>query len=211
MKKNWYIVLVIITIGMACKKSADTMPETTYVIKSIEYKTNIPLPGVTIRLYECSKYDFEFGCQATALLATHITNSNGEYMITQKELNQADEGIVLSKTQYGDMNGGTGDVLMEPEAWVQLALKTNKSYPDTTFFQLKTTSEFGIASLLSFIPPKDSTVRFRLFGNEVNKVDWMVFTKDGIRGFYCIIDTLDSGSLTLSPQKFQTLTSSVNY
>src|SRR3954470_3497141 len=73
----------IMVLFVSCFKiKLDTTGGDTYVIMVKEYKTNIPLPGVNIRLYRCSKYDIEFGCQATSLFATHITDSKGEYEIS---------------------------------------------------------------------------------------------------------------------------------
>jgi hypothetical protein len=116
----------------------------------------------------------------------------------------------LSKPQYWDIHGGEGEIHMEPEAWVKIALKANIVYPNTGFFVLKTTGELGSASFQKFKAPKDSIVDFRLFGNEMNKVDWVVY-KTGYPPYCNPCDTLAFGSLSLNPQKFEKLTSSVNY
>ena len=211
MKINPFI-LYALTVFISCKKSSDNSSQgDTYLMTVKEYKTNIPLAGVKISLYKCTNYDNVFGCRSKAVFATHSTDQNGEYAFTLGELDQADQGIVLSKTQYWDMGGGQGDVLMEPEAIVNLTLKTSKAYPDTSLFELKTTSEFGIASFETFIAPKDSTFNYRLFGNEKNKINWIVYTKDLSCYQYCIEDTIARGSLTLNPQKFETLSSSIDY
>ena len=131
-KKSCYLLICIFILLGSCKKSSTGNPtETTYIIKVKEYKTNVPLPGVKISLYYCSHYDAVFGCQSTSLFATHTTDGKGEYNISQGDLNKADRGIILSKPQYWDVNGGTGEIPMEPEAWVNVTLKTSNSYPDT--------------------------------------------------------------------------------
>lgn len=164
---------------VSCKKnSTETPAGTTYVIKVKEHKTNMPLPGVKISLYRCSNYDAVFGCRSKSLFASYSTDSKGEYTISQGDLNRANEGIILSKSQYWDIGGGTGETPMEPEAWVQIVLKASKIYPDTSIFSIKTTGELGIASFQSFKAPKDSVINFRLFGNEVNEVSWLLYTKD---------------------------------
>jgi hypothetical protein len=99
---------------------------------------------------------------------------------------------------------------MEPEAWVTIALKANIIYPNTSFCVIKTRSELGFASVQKFKTPKDSIVDFRLFGNEMNKVDWVVY-KTGYPPYCNSCDTLAFGSLSLNPQKFEKLTSSINY
>lgn len=211
MKKKYGCVLACIFVLLfSCKKSSETQTVTTYIIKVKEYKTNVPLAGVDIRLYKCTYYDFVFGCQSKSLYATHTTDNKGEYVTTQSELNKANQGIILSKPQYWDREGGNGEYPMIPEALVKIALKASKAYPDTSIFELKTTGAFGLASFQSFKAPIDSIVNFRLFGNEINKVDWIIYTKDS-RCFYCVRDILASGNLSLNPQKFETLTSSINY
>jgi hypothetical protein len=212
MKKLYGFILIPVLL-FSCKKSlvGDTEEE-TYTIKVKEYKTNILLPGVKISLYRCSNYDIEFGCQSTSLFVSHATNSNGEYNLTLEELNKSDEGIILSKAQYWDIAGGIGENYMEPEAWVNVTLKQVNTYPDTCMFRLFTSGEFGFVSLLDFPVPKDSTVKFRLFGNETNEVRWIVFPKQQPCIFGCPpIDSVASGSFTLTPQKFKNVTISVDY
>lgn len=197
---------------VSCKKTpADGSAETDYVIKVKEYKTETPLQGVKISLYTCSRYDAVFGCQQTALFASHVTDAKGEYTITGNELTRANEGIVLSKTQYWERNGGTGENLLEPEAWVNLSLKAKNSYPDTSFFALRSTGALGISSIQTFKAPGDSVVRFRLFGNETNEANWIVYTMDPVCYQFCKIDTLASGVVSLNPKKFETLSASLNY
>lgn len=214
MKANLFVFLFYaLTVFSACKKSSSNFPQgNTYLMVVKEYKTNIPLAGVRISLYRCSKYDNVFGCQAKSVFATRSTDQNGEYNFTQSELNQANEGMILSKSQYWDLaGGGQGDVFMEPEAMVNLTLRTSKSYPDTSIFELKTTGELGNASFKTFRAPKDSSFNYRLFGNETNTINWVVYTKELRCYQYCIRDTLAHGSLTLNPQRFETLNTSIDY
>src|SRR5678809_1056542 len=142
------MLLSIFALFVSCNKSLiDISGEaTTYVINVKEYKSDAVLPCVQISFYRCSKYDAVFGCQSTSLLATHSTDNNGEYTITQSELNKADEGIILSKYQYWDINGSTGENRMEPEARVKINLTASKAYPDTSIFELRTTGELGVTS-----------------------------------------------------------------
>lgn len=213
MKGNQFIfVFLALTVFSSCKKLINASPqENTYLMTVKEYKTNIPLAGVLISLYKCSKYDNIFGCQSTAVFVTRSTDQNGEYAFTQSELNQSNQGIILSKSRYWERPGGQGDRPMEPEAIVNLTLKASKSYPDTSMFQLDITSELGNGSGKTFRAPKDSSFNFRLFGNQKNTVKWVVYTKDLRCYQYCNRDTLAHGSVTLNPQKFETLNTSIDY
>lgn len=209
-----FLLLYLSVLLLSCTKALTDLtdlPEDTYLIKTVEYKTKVPLQGVKISLYRCSNYDAVFGCQSTSLFATHVTDGNGEYTISSQELNKSDEGIVLSKAQYWDIGGGTGENQMEPEALAMITLTSNKSYPDTSIFALTCTGELGVVSSLEFAVPKDSTIRFRIFGNETNDISWTIYTKDSKCYQYCIIDTLNSGKLSLQPKKFETVNSSIAY
>jgi hypothetical protein len=100
---------------------------------------------------------------------------------------------------------------MEPEAKVNLALKATRAYPDSSMIELKTISEIGNASVENFKVPLDATHTYRLFENEKNTINWIVYTKDLSCFQYCILDTLASGSLILNPQKFETLNAAIDY
>ncbi|WP_373517175.1 hypothetical protein [Pricia sp.] len=205
-----FFALFALTVFNSCSSDSSTQ-EDTYLMTVKEYKTNIPLAGVKISLYKCTNYDNEFGCQSKAVFATHFTDQNGQYAFTSSKYSQVNEGIILSKSQYWDMQGNQGEIPMEPEAIVNLTLKTSNAYPDKSLFQLKTTGELGSASFETFIAPKDSTFSYRLFGNEINTINWIVLTKELGCYQYCDYDTIASGSFILNPKKFETLNSSVDY
>jgi len=198
---------------VSCKKSSlEDSSDTTSLIKIREYATNIALPTVNIKMYTCSNYDFEFGCQSTSLFVVRVTDKNGEYMISKRELNKANQGMIFSKSQYWDREGRTGENFMEPEAWAKITLKRIIRYPDSSFFAVSTTSELGLQSYLEFkAPRKDSVFYFRLFGSEINQISWMVFTKPAIYYLCCPTDSLAGGNLSLSPKKFETLAASIDY
>jgi hypothetical protein len=203
-------LLCLLALFVSCKKSA-IPEESTYLIKVKEYKTNMPLPGVKISLYKCTNYDAVFGCQSKSVFATHSTDQKGEYSFIEAEYLKVNEGIILSKPQYFDTQGNAGEISMQPEAWVKIGLKTSKSYPDTCLIDLNTTGELGNGSSLTFKAPEDSVVNFRLFGNEINVVNWVLYTKLIACYQYCPRDTLAYGSFSLSPKKFESLTSSIDY
>ena len=140
-------------------------------------------------------------------MATYVTDPNGECVIPDKDFSMATEGITLSKPAYWEIPGGSGEHFMMPEAWINLAVKATKSYPDTSYLELKTSADYGRVSFTAVKAPKDSTVRYRLFGNQVNKINWFVYTRPPQCYMYCFGDTLSSGSLTVTPQKFETIAS----
>jgi hypothetical protein len=210
--KFYYLFICTVLLFISCKRStSESTSEHTSTIKVKEYKTNIPLSGVLVSLFKCSNYDAVFGCRSTSLIGTYTTDQQGECIISDGELNRANQGMILSKFQYWNMNGYVGEITMEPEAWVKIALSASRTYPDTSIFEIQTIGQSGVKSFQSFKPPKDSSINFRLFGNEMNKVNWVLYTKDARCFLYCLFDTLSSGSLSFNPQKFEALASSLNY
>lgn len=212
-KQSLYLLICTFTLFASCSSSDyfhedNTEDNTIYTIKVKEYKTNLPLEGVKINLYYC-EYDIEFGC-LTRFLPVYTTDEKGETKIPKEVYTKADKGFISKKTQYWDRNIKTKEIVMEPEAWAKISLKTNTTFPSTSLFVLKTTGELNIESFKSFKAPKDSIIDFRLFGNEINKIDWVVY-KTGYPPYCNPCDILASGSLSLNPQKFETLTSSINY
>lgn len=202
-------IILVSSFLISCKK--ETTVETTYLLKVKEYKTNTPLPGVLISLNKCSNYDNVFGCLPTTVFATHITDNKGEYAFIQQEYSMFMK-IILSKSGYWTTQaGGQGEHTMVPDAWIKISLKAINVYPDTSIFQIQTITESGVSNFQSFKSPKDSILDFRLAGNEINKISWIIYTKDPKCWQYCILDTLASGSLSVTPNKFESLNSSIDY
>ena len=207
---------VVLLVGasflfIACGKTLGTNDPESYTIKVMEHKTNTPLSGVTVSLYRCTNYDLVFGCQGKAKFATYTTNSKGEAVIPDNDYNKANEGIVLSRSQYWEIQGGQGDNYMLPEALARLTLKTSKNYPDTTMLDIMTEGDFGIKNVLTIKAPKDSIADFRMIGNASNTIRWIAYPKMPPCIFYCPRDTLAAGNIMLSAQKFETVSSTINY
>jgi hypothetical protein len=212
MKRSYKLIACILVLSVSCTKSSTENPnDNNYRIIVKEYATRVLLPAVQIKLYTCSNYDVVFGCQSASLYTTLMTDQKGECTITNQQLNKANQGMLFSKSQYWDRQGGSGENFLEPEAWVRINLKTINNYPDTSFFVLTSTSQLYTKSILTFKATRDTVVNFRLFGNQTNKLNWMVYTKDSRCFQYCPIDSITGGNLTLNPQKFENMTTSINY
>ena len=210
-KTHLVIPVLMMVIGLLSCAKTSPGSDKTELIRVKEFKTNSPLPNVSLHLSQCTYYDNIFGCTQEAEFAVYQTDNNGEYRIRNSDLNKADRGIRLSRTQYWDIGAGVGDNFMEPEAWVNIHLTASGNYPDTAMIGLNVPSERGFYSSANFPAPADSVVHFRLFGNEVNTLRWSVFTKDRNCYQYCLVDTLATGLITLNPQKFATLTATLAY
>lgn len=206
-KQSLYLIIYTCAVLASCSSPA-TEEASYYVIKVKEYKTDVPLEAVEISLYYCN-YDIEFGCQRR-LLSTYLTDNKGEYRITKEAYLKSDEGFISKKMHYWTTNKKAEVIPMEPEAWVRFVLKTDTTYPNTSFFSITTTGELGLESTQKFKTPRDSIIDFRLFGNEMNKVDWVIY-RTGYPPYCNPCDVLASGSVFLSPQKFETATAAIKY
>lgn len=209
MKNKVFLLLGICGLLQACKKETDSASTTAITVK--EYKTNSPLPDVSVQLYKCSDYDLVFGCRTTKLFAVYTTNSKGECAIPNGDFNSANQGILLAKTLYWTTNGGSGERFMEPQALLQLTLHQTRVYPDTAILAFTTTGERYVYGSQSFRAPKDSVAVLTIFGNETNQIRWVVFTRPRFCLYYCPQDTLSAGSFSIAAKKFETLHSRIDY
>lgn len=189
-------------VFFSCKKEKNT--DKGYLMTVKEAKTNMPIPGVTIQLFKCSRYDEVFGCRSQALFATHVTDDKGQYRFNA-ELNQANEGVVLKKSGYWDGGGGEGERFLTPLATADIHLTTQANYPDTSNFQITTSNGVAGESIGPFRPPKDSIIHLHLAGNDVNQLSWSVFYQDPKCYIYCPRDSFASGSFSLSAAKHETV------
>jgi hypothetical protein len=210
MKKLKLIKIVLLIMFISCSKSKENEVATDQ-IEVFENKTNSPLASVQIDFYRCSNYDNLFGCQATQIFATGITDNKGIYLFKPGELNKADEGIILHKVNYWNTGGGVGKVYMKPEAWIDLHLIRQNNYPDTSLFRYRVQGESERGDLVSFSAPMDTIIKVIAFGNEANTLNWQVIVKDRTCYQFCPIDTLGNGVLTQTLDKFGTISLTLSY
>jgi hypothetical protein len=73
MKSSFFhSILIMVMIGLhnaACKNSIDTPPVSYTKLEVQEYKTNFPIPGAEVKIYECTKQGFG-GCAELSLRKT---------------------------------------------------------------------------------------------------------------------------------------------
>lgn len=73
MKSSFFhSILIMVMIGLhnaACKNSIDTPPVTYTKLEVQEYKTNFPIAGAEVKIYECTKQGFG-GCAELSLRRT---------------------------------------------------------------------------------------------------------------------------------------------
>ncbi len=211
MGKLKIFVFFFLALCISCEKNKGDKENESDFMTVLEYKTNVPLPGVGIDFYYCSKYDEIFGCQSKSIFSTGLTDNNGRYVFKPGELNRANQGIVLHKSGYWNRNGGASQVHMSPEAWIELHLSTKNNYPDTSIFQISVLGEPGTGNFVSFQCPADSVLKIRAFGDVTNTLNWTVISKDRSCYQYCLIDTLAEGVLTQDLEKFKTTEVSLSY
>lgn len=217
MKNNTLHILMFafLTLLISCSNS-DSMGDDNdiIVIKTKEHKTNLPLEGVKVTLYGCSQLDFEFGCISPDLQAPFNSDANGNCRVPKNIYNKMDEKAVVEKSKYwrkSYKSSGT-ELAIEPEAWVTITTKTTMTYPSTSFIALRTTGELGVVSVEKIIPASTSNLNYRLFGNETNKIDWVLYESGNLVGIYCFdCPVISSGNFILHPQKFEQLAYTLNY
>lgn len=217
MKKNTFILIVVFfTFLLSCSKDDSGNDEQgIVVIKIKEHKTNLPLEGVNLTLYGCGKVDWELGCVGHTQ-ANFISDANGNCNVPRNVYTGNNEKAKITKPKYWNIvhKYNLTELAIEPEAKVFITLRTTTEYPSTSYIELKTTGELGLTSTTRMVPAQSSTFNFRLFGNEENKIDWILYDS-GYPGYpntncrTCM--AIAYGSFTLHPQKFENLTYTLNY
>jgi hypothetical protein len=204
-------VFVFLVLNITCSPdiNLDTSPPTNtgemVVITVKEYKTNLPLSGVKFSTYYCDAYDSEFGnCISPILWSSCMTDNNGNCNCSFPK--NAFEKITIDKSMYWPgYYRSTNEYLIEPKAWVNLNFKTDVEYPSTSTFFITINGELRFVR--EYIQPTHNSNKvFTLFGNEENKVDWVLY-----KTFNSSDEILASGSFTLNPKKFENFTYTLTY
>lgn len=207
-------IFVFLVLNIRCSPdiNLDTNPDDnigeTVAIKVKEYKTNLSLSGAKFSTYYCKDYDVEFGnCIDKVLLSSCITNINGICNCSFPE--RSFEDIIIEKPMYWSKHyhniESSQEYVIQPEAWVNVNFKTNVEYPSTITFFIIINGELSFVR--EYVQPSNGTNKvFRLFGNEENKVDWVLY-----RTFNASSEVINSGSFILNPKKIENLTYTLNY
>jgi hypothetical protein len=218
MKNRKLLVILSLSIFISCSKSKEeaTSQEATSLFEIFEYKTNTPVSSVRINLLRCSYYDLVFGCQATEIVSTGLTDNNGRYSFKQSELNRSNQGIKLHKSNYWDAGGNPGINYIAPESWISIHLIRQNVYSfPRLFFRYDINGESGNARINPFTVPFDTIIKVRAFGNQVNRVNWQIGS--GISSSYIsfnnysVTPILANGILTQSPDRFGTTSITLTY
>lgn len=210
----YLLIFVFLVLNIKCSSDTDkgTAPDNnigeTVAIKVKEYKTNLPLSGVNFSTYFCKKYDFEFGnCIDIVLLSSCITDNIGICNCSFPE--RSFEDIIIEKPMYWLKHYHTiessHEYVIQPQAWVNVNFITNAEYPSTSTFFIKIEGELRYVQ--EYIQPINTSNKvLTLFGNEENKVDWVLY-----KTFNSSSEILNSGSFILNPKKFENLTYTLTY
>jgi hypothetical protein len=76
---------------------------------------------------------------------------------------------------YIELPSGVNEVMLAPEAWIEVNVQRDGNYPAQSILALFTVSENG-RSGDSFVSqlPDDTTIMIRAFGDEQNKLGWQL-------------------------------------
>jgi hypothetical protein len=204
MKTIFYfaVLLGLLLYPSSCsKKNSNSTQNPTnnpYKVEVYEYKSNLPVQGASVKLNRCTKYDFEFGCQAIGTFSNYTTDAEGIAMLRDADYAKCDEGIVIEKSGYWSMPGGVGRNLINPEGFVQATVKKVNDYSmNNHFFILDSNENYQGASgpwrkVVDIFPINDTTIQFKAFGGQINHLKWIVGTE------YLVITGWSSGYMDYS-------------
>ena len=178
-----YSILSIAMIWLqnaACKKSIDTPPVTYTTLKVLEYKTNFPIAGAEVKIYECTKQGFG-GCADLSLRKTVTTDKDGNFRFDARL-----HAYVVDASESRYWTGGTGgedfggnalpvtNIFLTPVAYTKIHIREINPHPTGIFMALRLVPD---SSLLLPFPvvfngPTDTTFVLESFGNRKNLVYW---------------------------------------
>lgn len=173
-------ILFIVTIGLhnaACKKSIDTPPVTYTKLKVLEYKTNFPIAGAEVKIYECTKQGFG-GCADLSLRKTVTTDKDGNFQFDARLRAYV---VEASESRYWDGSTGgeeffsgsqlpIGDIQLTPIAYSKIHLKRINSHSLDLYLVIQIGGPFGVKG--SYNLPLDTTVIMASYGNRNNPLLW---------------------------------------
>jgi hypothetical protein len=200
---------------MACKKSG-IVPDFTPSLKVLELKTNLPIAGAEVRIYECKTYGFG-GCSDVSLLRTLTTDKDGNFQFDLK-LNV----FVADATHDQYWDGGSGgetfwgtsqpvtDIYLTPVAYTKLHIKRiNPHSPGLSLVVNinRDSSFFNYGPTNAFAQPDDTTVVMPSYGYTNNILSWHFSDAMGN------VDTTDVGGQLPSYyiSRFDTASMEINY
>jgi len=192
-----FIIAVTGLLNSACKKS-DSVPPINYTtLKVLEFKTNLPIAGAEVKIYECKKRDI-LGCSDLSLLRALTTDKDGNFQFDSK-LNVYLVHAAHSNYWDGDSGGDTiggatqmplTNIYLTPIAYTKIHLrKINPHSPSLSLVVNinRDSSLFYYGPANAFAQPDDTTVLMPGYGYTNNFLSWHF--SDGMGN----VDTTETG------------------
>src|SRR5216683_4478059 len=98
-----YLIPALLLVLFSCQKSNMQGSQTnqTVTIHVLEFKTNRPIEGANVSLFDKGPFDFiTCGCYLSNLLLQGHTDSKGDFTVSQDIYSKASMGISVDKTLY---------------------------------------------------------------------------------------------------------------
>ena len=177
-------MLFAILIALSCRK-ADIAGSDSHNVEIYEYGTGRPVGGVTINLFKCGYFDYLYGCTQNALLASYSTNNEGVARVSGEHYLQATRGMEALKSGYWTQEVGKGRNEICPEARIRINMNCANNYPPGKWLYIANVEERLLLTnnLGTYVYSSnrlvDTTVEVRAFGNQNNRLRWMVADHGG--------------------------------
>jgi hypothetical protein len=179
-----FIIAVTGLLNTACKKTDGIPPVYYTTLKVLELKTNLPIDGAEVKIYECKRHDF-LGCSQSALLQTLTTDKDGSFRFDSKP------NVYMAEASHDNYwSGWTGgyvigesnplpvtNIHLIPVAYTKIHLKKINSHSPGLFLDIEVKPDSSAVpffgwSINSFDQPADTTVVVPSYGYCNNIVHW---------------------------------------
>lgn len=172
-----FSILLLIIIG--CKKKTAATSEQTLSTLVLERNTRKPISGASVELLKCAKYDVQFGCMNYEMVKTFSSNSQGEIKYT---LLKDMEAMQATHPDYwrNFIKNITGEILLTPIAYVNIALKKTANYSNENYINLQVTRDCNNCGSGNFFMsynknlglPTDTSFTIKVESIEKNTILW---------------------------------------
>jgi hypothetical protein len=170
-----YLMAALIPVLFSCQKS-NMQGNQTVTLHVSEFKTNHPIEGATVSLYDKGTFDFlTCGCYESHLLLQGQTDNNGNFTVRQDVLNKVTMGISVVKEPYLAAGGdnSTTQFIMSAVETIQLRLVKVNPYPGLSHIILaycgETDQTMPVQGLFNFSQGiTDTTLTVFAYGEQTN-------------------------------------------
>jgi hypothetical protein len=188
------LILLAILFSGCDKPEKETFEIPKKGLKVVEYATNLPIAGASLKLYEIGFY-------TSNCIYSGLTDSNGICRVPINYFTNTNLAMGVTKAKYWGYYSRMveNQVSLQPAGWLELHIQKASFYTTDTKLSLMIYTTENTTDYSQFNTAADSIIYVTGFGNKKNNIEWRV-TSD-------LFGLMKNGTIIgLDIPKFDTLT-----